>query len=261
MRSNIRRHPSATYAPGVPLGYVGGRPVYPIAGGADDGDTDGDGTDAGAGSGSGSGSDTDAGGSGDAGAKPSAKDTDTKATDASAARIAQLEKDLAHARAEAAKDRTNAKAKAAQDAVDDLTQKLGKALGLVKDDTPPDPVKLAEQITAQTTEIGDLKTANRSLTVELAVWAAADKAQAKASALLDSRAFLKAIRELDPADAGFGKALDAAIKTAVDGNPTTFRAAPQAGRSGADLSGGTGESGTKQRPSLSGAIGARYGTS
>ncbi|MGY0023747.1 hypothetical protein ACVHNB_32860 [Streptomyces sp. YJ-C3] len=215
-------------------------------GGADTGNGDADGA-AGAG-----------GTGGDAGAD-TGQGKDGKSDD-SAATIKRLEKELADARKDAGKSRTDAKKQAADEAVTKLTQQLGKALGFVKDDTPPDPAKLAEAIAQKDTTIADLNTTLRTKDVELAVWSRADKQSAKAGALLDSRSFLKAISELDPSAKGFTTALDDAIKAAVKDNPA-FAAAAPAGKSGGDLSGGTGEGTAKKRTgSLSGAVGAHYQT-
>ncbi|MER8233478.1 hypothetical protein [Streptomyces sp. NPDC094049] len=174
-----------------------------------------------------------------------------------AAAVKRLEKELADARKEAAKTRTTAKQQAADDARTALAQEIGKALGLVKADEAPDPEKLAaaiaEKDAALTTSAADL----RAKDVELAVWARAEKAGAKAGALLDSRAFVKTLADLDPAAKGFTSALDTAIKDAVKDNPAF--AVQQAARSGGDLSGGTGEGGAKTRTgSLAGAVQHHY---
>ncbi|MHA4776065.1 hypothetical protein L1085_016335 [Streptomyces sp. MSC1_001] len=173
--------------------------------------------------------------------------------------VKRLEKELADARKEAAKNRTTAKQQAADEARAALAQELGKALGLVKADEAPDPEKLAaaiaEKDTALTAKDADL----RARDVELAVWARAEKAGAKASALLDSRSFVRTLADLDPTAKGFTKALDDAITAAVKENASF--AAQTASRSGGDLSGGTGESGAKARGgSLSGAIKNHYQT-
>ncbi|MCX5229678.1 hypothetical protein [Streptomyces sp. NBC_00233] len=173
--------------------------------------------------------------------------------------VKRLEKELADARKEAAKNRTTAKQQAADEARTALAQEIGKALGLVKADEAPDPEKLAaaiaEKDTALTAKDADL----RARDVELAVWSRAEKAGAKASALLDSRSFVKTLAGLDPAEKGFTKALDDAITAAVKDNASF--AVQTASRSGGDLSGGTGESGAKQRSgSLAGAIQNHYQT-
>ncbi|MFE0651346.1 hypothetical protein ACFVZH_22435 [Streptomyces sp. NPDC059534] len=173
--------------------------------------------------------------------------------------VKRLEKELADARKEAAKNRTTAKAQAAEEARTALAQEIGKALGLVKADEAPDPEKLAAAIAEKDSALTAREAEIRSKDVELAVWARAEKAGAKAGALLDSRGFVKALAELDPAAKGFTQSLDEAIKAAVKSNPAF--AAQQATRSGGDLSGGTGESRAKQRNgSLAGAIQNHYQT-
>lgn len=244
------RHPSATHAAHTVLGYRrDGRPIYPIAGGNGEGG-DASGTPAGEPATQPA---TPAPAAAAEPPKPGPPPAAKADGDDSAATIARLEKELKDARGEAAKSRTDAKAKAADDAVKDLTQKLGKALGLLAEDTPPDPAKLAEQIGTQTTRIGELESELRQRDVELAVHSAAEKHGAKVSALLDSRAFSKTIAGLDPTSKSFPNDLDAAIKQAVDSNPS-FRTAPQAGRSGADITGGPGETGKARPTSLGAAI-------
>ncbi|MFJ3834450.1 hypothetical protein ACIPY6_02915 [Streptomyces sp. NPDC090054] len=177
-----------------------------------------------------------------------------------AATVKRLERELHTARSEAGKARNQAKQQAADDAVKDITQKLGKALGLVSDDTPPDPAKLAEAISQKDAALTEREAALRAKDVELAVWTRADKAGARAAALLDSRAFVRTIGDLDPSDKTFTAALDDAIKTAVKGNPA-FAVTPAATASGPDLSGGTREGSAKQRNgSLAGAIRSHYQT-
>ncbi|MFF4369636.1 hypothetical protein [Streptomyces sp. NPDC001594] len=172
----------------------------------------------------------------------------------------RLERELRTARSEAGKDRTAAKQQAADDAVKALTEKLGKALGLVADEAPPDPAALAKAIQEKDSTLAERDAQLRARDVELAVWARAAKAGAKADALLDSRAFMKAASGLDPADKGFAAALDDAIKTAVKDNPS-LAATPAATASGGDLSGGTGEGSTRQRPtSLHAAVRGAFGT-
>lgn len=134
-------------------------------------------------------------------------------------------------RAENGKERTNAKSKAAEDARNELTQSIGKALGLIKDgDEKPDPDELTKQIGALSTEATQAKT-------ELAVYKAANKAGADADALLDSRGFLAKLTDIDPTDS---KAITKAIEDAVKNNPK-LKLVRAAGTSGADFTGGTGE--------------------
>ncbi|NUS78471.1 MAG: hypothetical protein HOV70_20045 [Streptomyces sp.] len=218
--------------------------------GGDGGSGDGGGTGDGGNSGQGDGG--QAGGDGGSGKGKDGEDP--------AATIKRLERELHAARSEAGKSRNDAKKQAADDAVKALTQQLGKALGFVKDETPPDPKALAEAITAKDTTIAERDSTIRGLNVEIAVWGRAEKLSARAGALLDSRSFVKAIADLDPSEKGFTTALDQAIKDALKENQAFAVAAP-AGKSGGDLSGGTGEGAAKKRSgSLTGAVGAHYQT-
>jgi hypothetical protein len=176
-----------------------------------------------------------------------------------AATVARLERELTAARREAGAARVNAKTAAAEEAKAELAQQIGKALGFVKDDGPPDPAKLAEAITAKDSRISELEASLRAQQVEAAVRAAADKQQAKPNALLDSRAFSKVLAGLDPAATDFTTQLDDAIKKAVADN-SSFRIAPQAGRSGADLTSGTGETSKTRPTSLNAALRGLYST-
>jgi hypothetical protein len=130
---------------------------------------------------------------------------------------------ITKANAEAAKYRTQAKT-AADDAIKDLTTKLGKALGLVQDDTPPDPAKLTEQLTAsQQAALGSQR--------ELAIYKAANARRLNADELLDSRTFMARASQIDPTDTA---ALDALVGEVTSGN-TRFKATPAAPQGGADL--------------------------
>jgi hypothetical protein len=256
------RHPLATYPARAILGYRrDGRPIYPIAGGNGEGDgasgtADGTGADAGQ-TGTDGQQQATSGSQQAAGQKPDAAGSKDSGADL-AATVARLEKDLAAARKDAGAARVNAKQAAADEAKAELAQQIGKALGLVADDTPPDPAKLTEQITTQTSRITELEASLRAKDTELAVHSLAEKHQAKVGSLLDSRSFVKAIRELDPASKTFTTDLDAAIKQAVADNPT-FRSVPQAGRSGPDLTGGTGETAKPRSTSLNAAIRGHFG--
>lgn len=137
-------------------------------------------------------------------------------------------------RKEAASSRVNAKQQAAEEARQQLVTDLGKALGLVKDDGA---APTAEQLTAQVTEA---QQAARQSAVELAVYKAASPHQGDPLALLDSRAFLAKVADLDPAAADFQTKVSDAIKTAVTENPK-LKAAPVVATSAVDhAAGGTG---------------------
>lgn len=206
-----------------------------------------------------------AGASGNAGAAPSPADVAAQATakataDAAAATSAgwdgkvesldpAVQKMITDLRAEAGAARTNAKATAAQEARDALAQDIGKALGLVKDgDDAPD----AATLTAQLAETGD---AHRVTKVELAVFKAASTAGADPQALLDSRSFLDAVKDVDPADTA---AITAAITKATTDNPR-LKAAQAAARSSVNHAGGTGET-SKTPLSLEAAVKAALTT-
>ncbi|MFD3749747.1 hypothetical protein ACFWVT_05680 [Streptomyces cyaneofuscatus] len=152
------------------------------------------------------------------------------------AKITRLEKELKAANGESAKARTTAKKAAADEARAEIVQELGKALGLIKDekDTPPDPAALTAKIEQATA-------AHRETAVELAVYRGAGKHGADPDALTDSRAFLNSIKGLDPSDEGFGKAVSAAIKKAVEDNPKLKVGTSAPDSSAGDFGGGTGD--------------------
>ncbi|NUS82973.1 MAG: hypothetical protein HOY75_09505 [Streptomyces sp.] len=198
--------------------------------GAGDGDQDDDGA---GGSGDDDGQDDD--GKGDASKpKPPAK---KPAAEDPTATIARLQKELKAANGDAAKARTTAKKQAADEARNEIVQELGKALGLIKDDkdTPLDPAALKAQVEAATT-------AHRSTALELAVYRGAAKAGVDPDAITDSRAFMASIKDLDPSDEGFAKAVQAAMKKAGEDNPKLKVAPPAPARTSSDHNGGGGTS-------------------
>lgn len=167
----------------------------------------------------------------------------------------KAEKEIRRLRGESAESRTtrDAAAEAARIAV---VQDIGKALGLVKDDATTDPAALTAAAQEATTKA-------REAQVELAVYKAAGIAETKAdpAALLDSRAFLASVRDLDPSAADFQTKVNAAIKAAVEANPklAAQEAAPTPPRRTAIDTGGTGERrGNAQPSSLTAAISAAY---
>ena len=139
-----------------------------------------------------------------------------------AATIARLEAELAEARKEAGKTRTTAKQRAAEEAKRELAQQIGRALGIVDDDTPPDPDQLAAQLAAEQAKA-------RQTAVELAVYRTAPAAGADPDALLDSRTFAEAVADLDPSDT---EAIKQAITAAVQANPRLAAQQPQQQGSG-----------------------------
>lgn len=103
-----------------------------------------------------------------------------------------------------------------------------------KGDEKPTPEALTKALTEREADAKQAKT-------ELAVYKTAAKQGADADALLDSRAFLAKIADLEPTDT---KALTKAIEDAVKENPK-LALVQAAGASGADFSGGSGESAKK----------------
>ncbi len=236
------------------LGWTRRGPVWPVMGGDGNGTGDGGGT----GGDGGQGGDNGTGGTGDGG-QPSGQpgnQQQNSGQQGSEGDVASLpewaQRMIRTARDGEAKARTNAKQKAAQDAENAVVQRIGKALGLIKDgDGAPDPEKLTQQLTAEQTRA-------REAQVQLAVYQAAGKNGGDPGALLDSRSFLAKVADLDPTSNDFGDKVAEAIKAAVKDNPKL--AAGQApARSGGDHSGGPG-GGNRNRPtSLGAAIKGHYG--
>lgn len=121
---------------------------------------------------------------------------------------ATAQAEIERLRKENAKDRTVAKAQAADDARKELANTIGKALGLVEDETI-DPAKLTESLTASQAEAKQAR-------VELAVFRNAATAGGDPAALLDSSSFLASLAAVDPSDSA---AVSAAIATAIAANP------------------------------------------
>jgi hypothetical protein len=192
--------------------------------------------------------DDDAGGTGDDDTGDDAAKDDkpkpkppVKKDEDPAAELARLRKELKQANADAAKARTTAKKNAAEEAKAELVQQMGRALGLIKDDKDeaPDPAKL-------TAEIERATAAHRETAIELAIYRSAGKHGADPDALTDSRTFLNSIKDLDPSDEGFAKAVNTAIKKAVDDNPKLKSAPAAPERTSSDFNGGAGGSSEPQ---------------
>lgn len=133
------------------------------------------------------------------------------------------QKIIKDARDDAAKARVNAKQSAADEARKALTNDIAKALGIVTDDTPAE-----DQLTPE--QLRDLLAGERSTAkmarVELAVYRTAQGgANFNAAALLDSRAFLDSIKDIDPSD---NEALATKIAEAVQAQPWLATQAPPA---------------------------------
>lgn len=118
-------------------------------------------------------------------------------------------------RAEVAKSRVEAKTQAADEARKQMAEDIGRALGIITDDTPDEEKLNPEQL--RDLLAGERTTARMART-ELAVYRAAQAAGGSfnANALLDSRAFLDSIGDIDPTNS---EALTAKIAEAVKANP------------------------------------------
>lgn len=96
---------------------------------------------------------------------------------------------------------------------------IAQALGLKKDDAPPDPAKLQELLAQRQASIEQLNAQVRERAVEVEAFRAAAKAGADGSRLLDSRSFLAEVGKLDPAAGDFTARLDGAVQAALTANP------------------------------------------
>lgn len=135
-----------------------------------------------------------------------------------------------------------------------LIDNIATALGL-KPKADDDPKAVAEQLTSELTATRDELRQSR---VELAVYRAAARHGGDPDALLDSRAFLRAVAGLDPDDEGFADAVADAIKAAVKANPklAAQKASPPP-RSSGEMPGAPG--GNAKRPTgLAAAISSYY---
>lgn len=151
------------------------------------------------------------------------------------------QKVITEARAEAGKARTVAKQNAADAARQELAQDIGKALGLVEGDKAPTPEELTAQLRESQGQITSAQEQAAAAAIELHVYKTAARLGADADALLDSRAFCDSIDALDPDQQPeqFNAAVQQAIEAALHRNPSLR--ARTAGRSGADLGGGSGD--------------------
>lgn len=115
-----------------------------------------------------------------------------------------------------------------------------KALGI--SDEVQDPLKAAQDAAATNAQERDsARAAARDTSAELIVWRNAAELGVDPAAVTDSRAFERAIKDLDPADPKFGEAVKEAATNAAKNNPKLKAAAPAPGAGGADFAGGTGE--------------------
>lgn len=165
-----------------------------------------------------------------------------------AEKIARLERELASTRDETAKKRVTAKEQAANEREAETVAKVLAALGLDKDGKK---VVNADELIVQ---LQAEKETNKSLRIREAVREASDD-PATAGRLLKHTDFLDAVKGLEPGDT---KGIKDAIKATLDANPWLKSAPGAQGKSGTDMSGGSGE-GAKAKPnSLEQAVAAKY---
>jgi hypothetical protein len=148
-------------------------------------------------------------------------------------------------------------AKEAVKAANDRVAAILAAAGL----TPDGKTDPAEQLKAAAAERDAAVKAARDTAVELAVYRIAGKAGADPDAVLDSRGFLAAVKDLDPSSSDFRDKVTEAVKAAVKNNARLAAAPAPAGqgpaKQGVDH---TGSGGKKTRSgSLNAAVAKRLG--
>ncbi|MDN5669336.1 MAG: hypothetical protein L0G87_13175 [Renibacterium salmoninarum] len=133
---------------------------------------------------------------------------------------------------------------------------IQKAINPDTTDAKVDPETLAADLAKERADSQTARETLQSTELQLAVFRKASRLGADGDSLLDSTSFLASIKGLDASDT---EKIDAAIKDAVEKNPTKFAAARVAGKSSAEFNGGPGEQRTKPT-TLDGAISEHYGS-
>ncbi|QJT04362.1 hypothetical protein G9272_32105 [Streptomyces asoensis] len=252
------QHPLATHSALDVLGYRrNGAPIYAIAGGNGEGEG---GSESGGQSGSGESGQSGQGGS-EGGGTAAGQGGQQSGQESGESGSGKEEDWKAHARKweERAKE-NKAEAEKGKAAAAEL-EKLRKERLTDQEKAVEEAEKAgrtaAEQESAKVIETKDATI--RDLTAQLAVYGRAEKQGVKVAPLLNSRSFYEALGKLDPSSSGFGGKVDDLIKAELKANPGI--ATQTAGKSGGDLSGGTGEGAAKKRTgSLAGAIANAYQT-
>ena len=134
---------------------------------------------------------------------------------------------------------------------------IQKAINPDAADAKVDPETLAADLFKERAEGQTARETLQSTELQLAVFRKAGRLGADGDSLLDSTSFLASIKGLDASDT---EKIDAAIKDAVEKNPTKFAAARVAGKSSAEFNGGPGEQRTTKPTTLDGAISEHYGS-
>lgn len=165
-----------------------------------------------------------------------------------AEKIARLERELASTRDETAKKRITAKEQAANEREAETVKKVLAALGLNEDG---EKVVNADELAAKL-QAEQAKT--KSLQMREAVRDAVDD-PAEAGRLLKHTDFLEAVKGLEPGDV---EGIKKAVAATLTANPWLKSAPGARGKSGTDMSGGTGEGAKAKATSLEQAVAARY---
>ncbi|WP_030271202.1 hypothetical protein [Streptomyces sp. NRRL B-24484] len=114
---------------------------------------------------------------------------------------------------------------------------INKAINPDATGAESDPAQLAAAVADRDRQLAGLGEQLRAARVELAAHKAAETAGARPDRLLNSRAFVAALSALDPSDAQFDTALQAAITAAVESDPELYRATTAPARSGGEFRG------------------------
>lgn len=150
-----------------------------------------------------------------------------------------VQKIIRELRGESAQRRTQLTA--AEQQKQDIVRAFAKAAGIELPDDgdgQPDPAELTQKLTTAQERARDSQ-------AELVVWRNAKDLGVDPSAVTDSRSFERAIKDLDPSDPGFDEAVKTAAKTAAESNPK-LKAVQATSKSGADFTGGSGDSAMTQ---------------
>ncbi|SDL73381.1 hypothetical protein SAMN05421874_12830 [Nonomuraea maritima] len=166
-------------------------------------------------------------------------------------------RDAQKAADEAAKAKGPSAEEITQQVQSDLAKQIGKALGLIGEEQKElTPEQIIEQLTGErdstAKERDEERDRHRRALMELAVHRQGLKLGADPDALLDSRSFLKKVRDLDTDADDFAQKLGEVIELAVTENPK-FKAGSLAGppsRSGGEFAGGPGGRAPNAEPSI-----------
>ncbi|WP_306365313.1 hypothetical protein [Nocardia sp. CC227C] len=158
--------------------------------------------------------------------------------------VKKLRDEAAAARVKGKEAAEQAAKEAAEKAQRELSEQIGRALGLIQDDTPPDPAELLKQAQDRETQLASERDAAaqelRALRIEKALNVAADKCDGDTSILAPYLAGTGALKNLDPSADDFASQVEQIVSAAVESNPKLKKIADRvsAPRSGGDLTGG-----------------------